>query len=288
MLTKNEWELLGGLCVVLKEFAEAITYLGASKYVTHSIMSPLLKKIKKYIKPENTRSQNIDIEKIADIFAEKEKEKKAECKNIQNISRERLNLNELFNITKMLKKVKLNLYNAMELYWGKEEEETLISALLDPRIKSLEFIDDDEVRDKTKDLLKNKYDQLKADSSLTAPATPSTSLFGQSSLFSIFKRKIPQDNEVTTYLSLPELDFDSNPFTWWCGHREQFPILSKLARIYLPIPATSTPSERLFSDAGNLLTAKRTRLNPELFNRLMFLKKNSLFVKSIHPSPRNL
>ncbi len=187
MLTKNEWELLGGLCVVLKEFAEAITYLGASKYVTHSIMSPLLKKIKKYIKPENTRSQNIDIEKIADIFAEKEKEKKAECKNIQNISRERLNLNELFNITKMLKKVKLNLYNAIELYWNKEEEETLISVLLDPKIKSLEFIDDNEVCNKIKDLLKNKYNQLKADFSLIAPATSSILLFGQSSLFSIFK-----------------------------------------------------------------------------------------------------
>jgi hypothetical protein len=68
---------------------------------------------------------------------------------------------------------------------------------------------------------------------------------------------------------------------------EQFPILSRLARIYLPTPDTSTPSERLFSDAGNLLTAKRIRLNPELFNRLMFLKKNSLFVKSIHPLPEN-
>ncbi len=77
----------------------------------------------------------------------------------------------LFNTTGMLKKVKLNLYNAMELYWSKEEEETLISALLDPRIKSLEFINDDEVRNKIKDLLKNKYDQLKADFLLIAPIT---------------------------------------------------------------------------------------------------------------------
>ena len=70
-----------------------------------------------------------------------------------------------------MKKVKLNLYNAIELYWNKEEEETLISVLLDPKIKSLEFIDDNEVCNKIKDLLKNKYDQLKADFLLIAPIT---------------------------------------------------------------------------------------------------------------------
>ena len=57
-----------------------------------------------------------------------------------------------------------------------------------------------------------------------------------------------------------------------------------MARIYLATPATSTPSERLFSDAGNLLTAKRTRMNSELFKRIMFLKRNSSKVNSIYPS----
>lgn len=99
----------------------------------------------------------------------------------------RLNLNELFNIIGMLEKIKHYLYKGMELYWNKEEEETLISALLDPRIKSLGFIDDEEVRNKTKDLLKNKYDQLKANSLSTTPATSSILSFSQSSLFSIFK-----------------------------------------------------------------------------------------------------
>ncbi|RGB28901.1 hypothetical protein C1646_767275 [Rhizophagus diaphanus] len=70
----------------------------------------------------------------------------------------RLNLNVPFNITEILEKIKLHLYNTMELYWNKEEEETFISALLDSRIKSLGFVDNEEVRNKIKDLLKNKYD----------------------------------------------------------------------------------------------------------------------------------
>ena len=42
-----------------------------------------------------------------------------------------------------------------------------------------------------------------------------------------------------------------------------------MARIFLAIPATSTSSERLFSDAGNLLTSKRSRIDSELFKRMI-------------------
>jgi hAT family C-terminal dimerisation region len=57
-----------------------------------------------------------------------------------------------------------------------------------------------------------------------------------------------------------------------------------LARIYLAVPATSTPSERLFSDAGNLLTAKRSRMNAELFKRIMFLKRNMSKINDVNSS----
>ncbi|RGB24719.1 hypothetical protein C1646_772694 [Rhizophagus diaphanus] len=174
-------------------------------------MSPLLKEIKKRIKPENTRLQNVDIEEIIDIFLKEEEGKMAERENRQNIS-ERLNLNVPFNTTKMLEKVKFHLYNAMELYWNKKEEEMFISALLDLKIKSLGFVDNEKVHNKIKDLLKNKYDQLKVNSSLTASTTLATLSSGQSFLFLIFKLNFSQNDELTTYLSLPELDFDLNSF----------------------------------------------------------------------------
>jgi hypothetical protein len=57
MLINNEWESLSGLCGVLEEFADATEQLGGSKYVTHNIMSPMLKEVKKRIRPKNIRLQ---------------------------------------------------------------------------------------------------------------------------------------------------------------------------------------------------------------------------------------
>ena len=68
---------------------------------------------------------------------------------------------------------------------------------------------------------------------------------------------------------------DTDPFNWWEQRQSRFLILSTLARKYLGICPTSVPSERLFSDAGNQITAKRTRLDSKLAGKMMFLKRNS-------------
>ena len=63
----------------------------------------------------------------------------------------------------------------------------------------------------------------------------------------------------------------SNPLDWWRTNRVHYPALSKVARMILAIPATSAPSERLFSHAGLTITKDRARLTPDVASDLIFL-----------------
>jgi hypothetical protein len=65
---------------------------------------------------------------------------------------------------------------------------------------------------------------------------------------------------------------------WWDANQQQFPILAQLARKYLSIQATSGASERVFSDADLIMTAKRTSMKEDLFEALIFLKRNGNIV----------
>ena len=49
MLTSNEWDLLQELISILGPFEEATQYLGGEKYITHSIMHPIIKEIKRLL-----------------------------------------------------------------------------------------------------------------------------------------------------------------------------------------------------------------------------------------------
>jgi len=64
---------------------------------------------------------------------------------------------------------------------------------------------------------------------------------------------------------------------WWHSQRETYPRLSKLARAILPIPATSAPSERVFSAAGLTITSKRSQLAPSTVNKIVFVHENEHF-----------
>ena len=59
------------------------------------------------------------------------------------------------------------------------------------------------------------------------------------------------ESELTSYLQSAIIDHDTDPLQWWKMHADIFPALSLLAKKYLRAPATSSPSERVFSCSGN-------------------------------------
>ena len=85
-------------------------------------------------------------------------------------------------------------------------------------------------------------------------------------------------DEIAAYKAAPFLplvddvtqDFN-NPLQWWKEHESKFPHLAPLARRVLCIPATSAPSERVFSTAGLTIAKDRARLTPANADALVFL-----------------
>jgi hypothetical protein len=75
------------------------------------------------------------------------------------------------------------------------------------------------------------------------------------------------NEEMQIYFSERILPRETDIIDWWKCNCNRFPILAATARQYLAIPATQTSSKRLFSDAGNIVTATRTKLISEHVSR---------------------
>ena len=77
------------------------------------------------------------------------------------------------------------------------------------------------------------------------------------------ERSTSEDIEIPTDANGSLLLEKFDTLEWWKHRVSTYPRLSALARKYLCCPATSLPSERLFSSAGNLINKKRSCLKPE-------------------------
>lgn len=65
-----------------------------------------------------------------------------------------------------------------------------------------------------------------------------------------------------------------DPLKWWQDRELLCPQLQQLAKRFLSVPATSVPSERLFSKAGELVSHRRTNLKESNINMILFLNKH--------------
>ena len=83
----------------------------------------------------------------------------------------------------------------------------------------------------------------------------------------------PTPSEFDMYMAAEPAGNNEDPLEWWMENKRRFPVLYKLALKYLCIPATSVSSERVFSTAGDIVTASRSCLSTENVNMLLFLGK---------------
>ena len=79
---------------------------------------------------------------------------------------------------------------------------------------------------------------------------------------------------------LPVMRFLARQILWYGGKKEDtYPRVSKVAKRLLRVPATSTPSERVFSSGGLIVSQQRASIKPSNLDAIVFLNCNmgSLF-----------
>ena len=163
-----------------------------------------------------------------------------------------------------------------------------LATFLDPRFKTkyINDIDTSTVKGKIQDeCCLSSTVQQGSETNLLEPRPPPAKKRNLSTLFKTNKETedsplptISKEQcvkaEVNSYTSAARIDFKDEPLVWWKCQATNYPFLSDVARKYLCVCATSSPSERLFRKSGQIVTPLRATLKPERVNMLTFLLKN--------------
>ena len=75
--------------------------------------------------------------------------------------------------------------------------------------------------------------------------------------------------------------YTTDILNWWKIREHLYPNLVQTVKVILCMPATSVPSERVFSTAGYVVNKYRTRLTTENVNIILFLNANKHLLPQI-------
>ena len=229
------------------------TTLGGDKFVTSSIVFPVMAAMKKLLKPDN--SDPVYIAKLKEVILE-DFVKRANSNIDGNFLLLATALDprwkDLKVITKesrerafgRLKKEMMSLQPSTSSGTEQEQESKPKKRLLDFDASDESIEEEDELDAELSRLLIDKL------------SICNLQLF------------------ACRYRKEPILEESEDPLDWWRQRRPQFPTLWRLARKFLCVPATSTQAERVFSWMGFLLNKRRLSLSGESVSMQLFLKDN--------------
>ena len=75
--------------------------------------------------------------------------------------------------------------------------------------------------------------------------------------------------KVKLFCKEQQIDPKADPMAWWAAHAPTYPLLTQIACRVLAIPASSAPSEHLFSKLARVNAKDRARMHPQLANALL-------------------
>ncbi|CAG8810465.1 1004_t:CDS:2, partial [Cetraspora pellucida] len=200
-------DTLKELVILLCPFAEASTYLGASKTSMIGFINPIL----------------VILSKIYMMKIEYEDVEEHEISKHHKI-----NINVPQNCDNLGRKVQ-----------NSPADNYLLHTLLDPHHKKLEFADSLDHKF-VMNTLKNIYNKYTQDSQQTL-LTNLTDIVEPYNLDNELSTKclkkkfcsLSQNNEVENYFQLNEIDLESDACTWWATHKNNFPVLASFVHEYL-------------------------------------------------------
>ncbi|CAM4502813.1 unnamed protein product [Leuciscus chuanchicus] len=147
---------------------------------------------------------------------------------------------------------------------------------LDPRFKSQPSLDESSLDRLYKDLATEILEYEPQRQAETMPPTEGQESASPPPKKTAMPKALSQivEDEVASYRLADSIGVDADPFMWWKTNECKFPHVAKAAKRLLCVPGTSFPSERIFSTAGDIVSANRSRLAPDSVDRLIFLHKN--------------
>jgi hypothetical protein len=165
-----------------------------------------------------------------------------------------VDLNQSRDHTYSLNEVLVEIRNKIQEYWGQINTMTHVATFFDPRYKTIAY-----QGLSTSEILEPIRIHLPV---LTSDLTNNNqnSIFVQR-LSALHQQRSANTDELMRYWELANASFDIEPLSWWRTHSTEYPILSKMAKDYLSVQASSVPCEQLFSLAGNVVSKKRNRLD---------------------------
>jgi hypothetical protein len=81
-------------------------------------------------------------------------------------------------------------------------------------------------------------------------------------------------SELEIYFELPDAGMEEDILEWWPRHEALLPNLSRMARQYLGVSATSTSCKRVFSTSGRIFGPENQHMTGENLSERMWAKIN--------------